>query len=106
MPAKAGIQYSRTWVDLVRLAITGSPLSRGRHLEETSDRGMILPSSLQRILERHLPWLAERMIVLKAMSFGMIGVVNAAIDASVFFLALGYLTSSLIAANVLGWFVA
>jgi putative flippase GtrA len=39
-------------------------------------------------------------------SFGMIGVINTAIDASVFFLALATLTSSLIAANVLAWLVA
>jgi putative flippase GtrA len=67
---------------------------------------MILPAPLQRALERSLPWLAERMVVLKAVSFGMIGVVNAIIDASVFFLALAFLTSSLVAANVLAWLVA
>ena len=71
-----------------------------------SDRAMILPAPLQRTLERSLPWLAERMVVLKALSFGMIGLVNAIVDASVFFLALAFLTSSLIAANVLAWFVA
>lgn len=67
---------------------------------------MILPAPLQRALERRLPWLAKRMVVLKAMSFGMVGVVNAAIDATIFFLALAYLMSSLVAANLLGWFVA
>jgi putative flippase GtrA len=48
----------------------------------------------------------ERGAALKAASFGMIGVVNTAIDASVFFLALATLTSSLVAANVLAWLVA
>jgi putative flippase GtrA len=67
---------------------------------------MIVPAPLQRALERSLPWLAERVVVLKVISFGMIGVVNAIIDASVFFLALGLLTSSLVTANVLAWFVA
>jgi putative flippase GtrA len=67
---------------------------------------MILPLPLQRALDRHLPWVAERPILLKAMSFGLIGVVNAAVDASVFFLTLAWATSSLVAANVTAWFVA
>jgi putative flippase GtrA len=71
-----------------------------------SDPAMILPAPLQRALERSLPWLAERMVVLKALSFGTIGLVNAIVDASIFFLALWLLTSSLVAANVLAWLVA
>jgi putative flippase GtrA len=71
-----------------------------------SGRGMILPAPLQHALERSLPWLAERMVVLKALSFGTIGIVNTAVDASVFFLALWLLTSSLVVANVLSWLVA
>jgi putative flippase GtrA len=71
-----------------------------------SDHAMILPAPLQRMLERSLPWLAERMVVLKALSFGTIGVVNAIVDAGIFFLALWLLTSSLVAANVLAWLVA
>jgi putative flippase GtrA len=71
---------------------------------------MILPSPLQRALERHLPWVASwvarRPLVLKAASFGLIGVVNAAIDASVFFLTLAVATSSLVAANLAAWFTA
>jgi putative flippase GtrA len=45
-------------------------------------------------------------MVLKAFSFAAVGVVNTFVDAGVFFLALHFLTSSLIAANVLAWFVA
>ncbi len=71
-----------------------------------SDHAMILPAPLQRTLERSLPWLAERMVVLKALSFGTIGVVNSIVDAGIFFLALWLLTSSLVAANVLAWLVA
>ena len=67
---------------------------------------MIVPAPLQRFLERTFPWLAERLVVLKAISFGMIGLVNTVVDASIFFLALGYLTSSLVLANVLAWLVA
>jgi putative flippase GtrA len=48
----------------------------------------------------------ERGAALKAVSFGLIGVVNTVIDAAVFFLALATLTSSLVAANVLAWLVA
>lgn len=48
----------------------------------------------------------RRGAALKAVSFGVIGVVNTVIDASVFFLALATLTSSLVAANVLAWGVA
>jgi putative flippase GtrA len=47
----------------------------------------------------------ERAIALKAASFAMVGVVNTLVDASVFFIAYAYLTSSLVAANVLGWAV-
>lgn len=67
---------------------------------------MILPPPLQSVLERRLPWVAARPVVLKAISFGMIGVLNATIDASVFFLALAYATTSLVAANVVAWLVA
>jgi putative flippase GtrA len=48
----------------------------------------------------------RRAVALKAASFAMVGVVNTLIDASVFFLAYAFLTSSLIAANVLAWLVA
>ncbi len=45
----------------------------------------------------------ERAVALKAVSFAMVGVVNTIVDATVFFLAYAFLTSSLIAANVLAW---
>jgi putative flippase GtrA len=43
---------------------------------------------------------------LKALSFALVGLVNTAVDAAVFFLMLGYVTSSLIVANVSAWLVA
>jgi putative flippase GtrA len=61
---------------------------------------------LSRLFDRLLGAWHERAIVLKALSFGMIGVVNTMVDATVFFLALATLTSSLIAANTLSWLVA
>ena len=61
-------------------------------------------------IRRIYNWCAEtwhrRHWTVKAMSFGLIGVSNATVDAAIFFLALGYLTSSLIAANLMGWLVA
>jgi putative flippase GtrA len=47
----------------------------------------------------------ERAVAAKAVSFALVGVVNTLVDASVFFVAYAYLTSSLVAANVLGWAV-
>jgi putative flippase GtrA len=58
------------------------------------------------LIDRLLDAWHRRGAALKAVSFGAIGVVNTAIDASIFFLALATLTSSLIAANVLAWLVA
>jgi putative flippase GtrA len=48
----------------------------------------------------------DRKIAAKAISFVLVGVVNTAVDASIFFLLLAYATSSLILANVIAWFVA
>lgn len=45
-------------------------------------------------------------MVRKAVSFALIGVMNTIVDASIFFLALAYITSSLVAANILAWIVA
>jgi putative flippase GtrA len=61
---------------------------------------------LPRLIERLLNAWHERGAGLKAVSFGLIGVVNTILDACVFFLALATLTSSLVAANVLAWLVA
>ena len=59
-----------------------------------------------RLIDRLLTAWHERGAALKAVSFGMIGIVNTAVDAGIFFLALATLTSSLIAANVLAWLIA
>lgn len=48
----------------------------------------------------------ERAVALKALSFGMVGVVNTLVDAALFFLALAFLTQSLILANLMSWLVA
>ena len=48
----------------------------------------------------------ERAVALKALSFALVVLINTAVDATVFFLLLGYVTSSLVVANVAAWFVA
>jgi putative flippase GtrA len=48
----------------------------------------------------------DRAIVLKAMSFAAVGVVNAAVDFGVFSFAYYYLTLPIVTANVLAWIIA
>src|SRR5512147_869599 len=50
--------------------------------------------------------LRRQALMVKAMSFASIGVVNTLVDLGLFLLALKYLTSSLVVANVLAWTVA
>jgi putative flippase GtrA len=45
-------------------------------------------------------------VSLKAMSFAVVGLLNTVVDATVFFLLLGYVTSSLVLANVGAWLTA
>src|ERR1051325_5148144 len=67
---------------------------------------MSLPVPLATLFERvHTAW-RERAVALKAMSFAVVGLINTAVDAAIFFLLLGYVTSSLVIANVTAWFVA
>jgi putative flippase GtrA len=67
---------------------------------------MRIPSPLERF-GRHLEllWL-ERAVLVKAASFALIGVVNVAVDFSVFSIAYFQLGLPLIAANVISWCVA
>ena len=67
---------------------------------------MNLPAPLAVLSERvHTAW-RERAVALKALSFALVGLVNTAVDATIFFLLLGYVTPSLVTANVTAWFVA
>ena len=50
--------------------------------------------------------LGDRVFVGQAARFAAIGVLNTCVDFGVFLLALAFLTSSLVAANVLSWTVA
>src|SRR2546421_3902039 len=67
---------------------------------------MNLPAPLASLLERLLAAWRERAVTLKAVSFALVGLVNTAVDATVFFFLLGFVTSSLVIANVTAWFVA
>ncbi len=60
----------------------------------------------QRLIDRMLTAWHQRAIVLKALSFGVIGVVNTAIDLSVFLLAYSVFALPLIPSNVLAWLLA
>lgn len=86
-------------------------------------------SALRRVADRIVIAWQERAVALKALSFALVGVINAAVDYGVFFLALGFLKNSanvvelasaltqscqclspekwiIIPANVIAWFVA
>jgi putative flippase GtrA len=56
--------------------------------------------------ERIVAALRRQALLMKAASFAGIGVVNTLVDLGLFLLALKYLTSSLVVANVLAWTVA
>jgi putative flippase GtrA len=67
---------------------------------------MSLPAPIASLSERlHTAW-RERAVALKALSFALVGLVNTAVDATIFFLLLAYATPSLVVANVAAWFIA
>ena len=48
----------------------------------------------------------RRAVSLKSLSFSTVCVINTAVDAAIFFLMLGFVTSSLVVANVSAWLIA
>ena len=67
---------------------------------------MTRPAPIASLVERlHAAW-RERAVALKAMSFAVVGLINTAVDATIFFLLLAYVTPSLAIANVTAWFIA
>jgi putative flippase GtrA len=66
---------------------------------------MILPIA-QRLIDRLHDSARERAIMFKAVSFGLIGVVNTAVDFSVFLLGYYLLDLPIVMANMLSWAVA
>jgi putative flippase GtrA len=57
-------------------------------------------------LNRLVAWFRRQVMLMKATSFALVGVVNTAIDLAVFVFAYNVLHLSLIPANVMAWFVA
>jgi putative flippase GtrA len=66
----------------------------------------MIPAPLQNILNRLTVAWHERAIALKAVSFGLVGIVNSAIDFGVFSFCYYYIGLPLIVANTLAWLVA
>ena len=67
---------------------------------------MTLPLPLENLRVRLAEAWQRRAVSLKALSFATVGLINTAVDTTVFFLVLGFVTSSLVIANVTGWLVA
>ena len=63
-------------------------------------------SAANRLVGRLMQAWRERAILLKAVSFGLVGVVNLTIDFVIFSLGYFYLGLPIIAANVIAWIVA
>ncbi len=66
----------------------------------------MIPAPFQNILDRLSVAWHERAIALKAASFALVGVVNTAVDFSVFWTTVTYLHWPLVPANMLAWLVA
>lgn len=67
---------------------------------------MKLPVPLETLRVRLAEAWRQRAVSLKALSFATVGLINTAVDATIFFLLIGFVTSSLVAANVAAWMVA
>ncbi len=67
---------------------------------------MNLPAPLASLSERLFAAWRGGAVSFKAMSFAVVGLINTAVDATIFFLLLAYVTPSLTIANVTAWFVA
>jgi putative flippase GtrA len=66
----------------------------------------MIPAPLQNLIHRlRVAW-HERAVALKAISFAMVGVVNTAIDFSLFWLIITYLHWPLVPANMSSWLIA
>jgi len=66
----------------------------------------MIPAPLKSILDRLSTAWHERALALKAASFALVGVLNTAIDFSIFWTTAKFLMWPLVPANVLSWLVA
>jgi putative flippase GtrA len=64
------------------------------------------PPPIASLAERLTAAWRERAVALKALSFALVGLINTAIDAAIFFFLLAYATPSLVVANIAAWFIA
>ena len=67
---------------------------------------MTLPPWIDGLLQRILPAWIDRTLVAKAISFGLIGCVNATVDFVVFSILHLYVGLPIIPANLISWCVA
>lgn len=66
----------------------------------------MIPAPLQNILDRLSVAWHERAIALKAISFGLVGLINSAVDFAMFSFCYYYLALPIIVANTIAWAVA
>lgn len=64
------------------------------------------PAPIAVLVERVSDAWRKRAVAFKAVSFALVGLINTAVDAAIFFVLLGFVTSSLVIANVTAWFIA
>src|ERR1044072_4302667 len=67
---------------------------------------MPLPAPLENLRARLTESWRRRGGAVKALSFATVGMINTAVDAIIFFLMLGFVTPSLVVANVTAWLIA
>src|SRR5262249_5139403 len=67
---------------------------------------MSLPLPLENLRLRLIANWRQGAVSLKAISFALVGLINTAIDTTILFLLLGFVSYSLVVANVVAWFVA
>jgi putative flippase GtrA len=67
---------------------------------------MWLPAPLKALIRRLLPDPGHRVLALKAMSFAMIGVINASVDFGVFSFFHYYVGLPILISNLISWLVA
>src|SRR5579859_4794780 len=73
---------------------------------ERGNRNAMIPAPLQDIFARLNKAWHERAVALKALSFGLVGLVNSAVDFGVFSFSYYYWGLPIIAANTLAWVIA
>jgi putative flippase GtrA len=66
----------------------------------------MIPAPLQNMLDRLAVGWHERAVALKAISFGLVGLVNSAVDFATFSFAYYYLALPILVANTIAWAVA